>query len=202
MSDEASGDKPVLVHSIAEAYLHLKITRCPACRQGPLRESEDLTRTPSAPGGWTLNAVCEGCGVKQSVYFEIQPPPSRADAASTIINPTPSRSEAIDLLGWLTLSQAIIEACEKEKDKQAGRQLAYEAALCLDEALKFYNATEELPGEDAFFSPESLNRFRSHPERFAKSQWRQRRLLLPDLAAKVQPAKSRGARRWWRFWRR
>jgi len=147
-----------------------------------------------------LAALCGKCDAETALHFCINPPPTREQAGSPQINATAQRSSAIDLLGWLTLFQAILDAAQKEKHKAAGRELAYEAALCLDEALKFYEGENELPGEDAFFSAASLQRFREHPERFARSKWRERRLLLPDMKAKTDSGNRRKRRPWWRFW--
>jgi len=194
-------EQVVYVHSVAEAYLYLKIAACPSCRQGALRQKTDLTKTASAPGGWTLAALCGKCDAETVLHICINPPPTRAQAGSPEINPTAQRSSAIDLFGWLTLFQAILEAAQKETNKATGRELAYEAALCLDEALKFYDGENELPGKDAFFSEASLRRFREHPERFARSKWRERRLLLPDMKARTESADRPKPRPWWRFWR-
>jgi hypothetical protein len=194
-------EQVVYVHSVAEAYLYLKVAPCPRCRQGALKEKSDLTKTASAAGGWTLPTVCGKCEEETVLHFCINPPPTRAQAGSPLINPTAQQSSAIDLLGWLTLFQAILDASQKETNKAAGRELAYEAALCLDEALKFYEGENELPTDDAFFSETSLQRFREHPERFARSKWRERRLLLPDKKARTESADLLKPRPWWRFWR-
>lgn len=191
----------VYVHSVAEAYLYLKVTPCRSCRQGILDPRSDLTKTASAAGGWTMPVACGKCSAETLLHFCINPPPTREQAHSSQINPTLQRSSAIDLLGWLTLFQAILDAAQKETHKTAGRELAYEAALCLDEALKFYDGENDLPPADAFFSESSRQRFREHPERFARSKWRERRLRLPDMKAKTDPGDRPNRRPWWRFWR-
>jgi len=192
----------VQVHSVAEAYLYLLVTPCQSCGSGPLKQRGDLTKTSSVAGGWSLATACSACGVEGSIPFAIEPPPTREQARSDQINPTSARSGAIDLLGWLTLFQTILAESQRQEDKQAARQLAYEAAQCLDEALKFYDADNELPIEDAFFSEASRRRFHDHPQRFSRSTWRQRRLMLPDtkVAARLAGAKPRPP--WWQFWRR
>ena len=192
----------VQAHSVAEAYLYLKVARCQACDQGPLNQTDDLTKTQSAPGGWSLKTRCGGCGRTDRLCFSITPTPTREGAESGVINPTRQRSQAIDLLGWLTLFQAILEASAKETNKESARQLACEAGLCLDEAMKFYTAKKELPSEDAFYSEEARRRFRDHPQQFAQSKWRERRLRLPDARAKTWSADVPTRRRWWQFWRR
>jgi hypothetical protein len=194
-------EQVVYVHSVAEAYLYLKVTPCRSCLRGSLQPQRDLTKTASSPGGWTLSTACAECGRAAPIYFCINPPPTREQASSQQLNPTPHRSAAIDLLGWLTLFHAIIEAAQRETNKQAARDLAYEAALCLDEAMKFYDGDNELPDESAFFSETSRRRFLDNPQHFARSKWRERRLRLPDRATRTTPAGSRGPRRWWQFWR-
>lgn len=189
----------VYVHSVAEAYLYVSVTPCPVCGKGPRRAAGGLTKNSSAPGGWTLAVKCSECRRETVLPFCVNPPPTREQANSPEINPTPQKSSAIDLLGWLTLFETIIEASSKEGRKRSARELAYEAALCLDEAMKFYEGENETPGEEAFFHEASLRRFRDHPEHFARSTWRQRRLMLPDMNIKTRPAA--GSRRWWKFWR-
>lgn len=195
-----SPDLPVVtVHSVAEAYLYLMVRPCLDCGRGPLKQRGDLTRTAAARGGWLLPAACGACGHRVELAFDIQPPPTREQARSDTINPTAERSQAIDLLGWITLFQTILAESQKQTDRQLARQLAWESAQCLDEALKFYDGDQELPAADAFFSDAARDRFRAHPEYFARSKWRERRLLLPDGRTR-DAAAPRPRRRWWRFW--
>jgi len=192
-------DLPVaLVHSIAEAYLYLMTRHCPLCGKGLVRERGQITRGNADEDAWTLAAACAACQNDCVAHFKIQPTPTREQAQSDKINPTADRSQAIDLLGWLTLFQSILSASEKETDRQAARQLAYEAAQCLDEAMKFYDADDEIPREDAFFNEDSRQRFLEHPQYFARSKWRQRRLMLPDAKVRTRAA---ARPRWWQFWR-
>src|ERR1051325_1709839 len=145
-----STDLPaVTVHSVAEAYLYVRSTRCRACGQGPLNQIDELTRREAADGGWTLHTACAACGAKFVFHFRIDPMPSREEAQSDRINQTSNPSEAIDLLGWLSLFQSILTASEQQTNRQTARQLAYEAAQCLDEAMKFYGTDEELPSAAA-----------------------------------------------------
>jgi hypothetical protein len=190
----------VQVHSVAEAYLFLMLSRCQACDAGPLEKRSDLTKTTSSPGGWSLVAVCPACDTERSIHFAIEPPPTLRQAQSDRINPTPARSRAIDPLGWLTLFQNILAESQKQTDRQTARRLACEAAQCLDEALKFYDADNELPDEDAFLTQASRRRFSDQPQHFAQSKWRQRRLVLPETEAMTKLAKSAPTRRWWHFW--
>lgn len=197
-----TADSPVVpVHSVAEAYLYLMVTPCRICGKGPLRQDGDITKTDSAKAPWSLKTTCDSCNERDAYEFTIDPPPTREEAQSSIINPTTKRSSAIDILGWLTLFRSILNAAGKEQNKETGRQLAYEASQCLDEALRFYADGEELPGEDAFYSESALQRFRSHPQEFAKSKWRERRLKLPDMRVKTRSGDGPTSKRWWQFWR-
>lgn len=199
MSDEAS---VIQIHSVAEAYLYLMVQPCPFCENAPLEKTHDLTKTGPGDSGWRLSASCPACRQDSTLLFEIQPPPTREQAQSSRINPTPRPSRAIDLLGWLTLFQSILAAANKQKGAQRSRELAAEAAQCLDEALKFYQGDEELPPPDAFFTERSRRRFEAHPQQFARSQWLERRLRLPDTNAQTTAAASSRKPKWWQFWRR
>lgn len=192
----------ISVHSVAEAYLYLLATPCPDCRKGSLKQKNDLTKTGSGSSDWELESHCAACGAEQALRFEIKPIPTREQARSDRINPTRERSQAIDLLGWLTLFQTILAASGRESDKQSGRQLASEAAQCLDEALKFYEPDQELPGEDAFFTESARQRFETHPQHFARSKWLERRLHLPAPSAERVSKRPAPKHPWWRFWRR
>jgi len=193
-------DSLIPVHSVAEAYLYLMATPCPACHRGALAQRGDLTKAGGATSGWTLATRCGSCNAAETLRFAIDPVPSREQAESCRINATSEPSKAIDLLGWLSLFQSILGAAGKATDKAEGRQLAIEAARCLDEAFKFYGPGEELPGPEAFFSESSRQRFASHPQQFALSKWRERRLKLPDVGARTLAAAVERPRRWWRFW--
>lgn len=194
---------PVPAHSIAEAFLYVSIARCPRCDAGPLKAAGELVRDAGAVGGWRLPVACGACRRESTLYYEIDPPPSRADVVDVRLNPTPHRSRAIDLLGWLTLFRTILKASQDCADKSEARRLAAEAIQCLDEALKFYDEGNDLPPREAFFTAESRSRFETHPEQFLRTKWLHHRSLLPNLFARTQPGPTpSGKRRWWRFWRR
>jgi hypothetical protein len=194
---QAERDSIIEVHSVAEAYLYLSASPCRVCGGGPVKPEADLTKSDSYSSRYTIATGCRKCGNQSGLMFNIDPPPSRDQARSDVINPTPDRSRAIDLLGWLTLFRTIIAASEKESDKVLARQLAWEAAQCLDEALRFYQDENEMPDEAAFFSEESRRRFHEQPAHFARSTWRERRLKLPDVRART----SSETKSWWKFWK-
>ncbi|GJQ25866.1 MAG: hypothetical protein HBSAPP02_08980 [Phycisphaerae bacterium] len=192
------GSRTVHVHSVAEAYLYLQITPCGRCGRGPVRTQGELTRRGERAGAYEVIVRCEACQASDVKAFVISPPPTRESGERNIINDTSERSSAVDLLGWLTLFRSILEASEKAADKATARALAWEAAQCLDEALKFYDADNEMPPADAFFSEASRQRFREHPQHFARSKWMERRLKLPNATVRTTSAPRR---KWWQFWK-
>lgn len=191
----------VTAHSVAEAYLYLKVAPCPHCRHGLLQPTSDLTRRTD---DWALPSACQRCRRSVDLRFEIDPPPTRESARSKIINPTDQPSRAIDLLGWLNLFQQLVTVAGRSKDRVEGRELALEAAACLDEALKFYDKDNEMPPTSAFFSDAGRSALRDHPQRFLKSTWRERRMTLPHAGpdAGKSPQVSNKRRWWWPFRRR
>jgi hypothetical protein len=191
-------DAPIPVHSVAEAYLHLGAMPCRVCGKGPVKAQAELTKSDSYSSRYTLATRCDACRNESGLMYEIDPPPTRQQAQSDVINPTSQPSRAIDLLGWLTLFRSILTASEKESDKGVSRQLAWEAAQCLDEAMKFYEGDNEMPPVAAFFTEPSRKRFQEQPAHFARSVWRERRLKLPDVRSRT---KADGGKSWWKFWK-
>jgi len=190
-------DSPIRVHSVAEAFLFVMVRPCRVCGRGPLNAAGEIKRVGASPGSFQLDAQCKSCKSPETLSLEIDPVPSRLGAQSNLINPTPHRSEAIDLLGWLTLYRTIVATVKNAPNPAEARRLAGEAAQCLDEAIKFYKLENELPPEDAFFSPESRRRFADHPDQFARSRWREERLKLPAGGpAPVAPSAPK-RKSWW-----
>ncbi|MCA9255414.1 MAG: hypothetical protein KDA33_07235, partial [Phycisphaerales bacterium] len=111
-------------HSVAEAYLYLKVTPCPRCLRGLLQPTIELTRDAE---GWRLSCECRHCHSPVTLQFRIDPPPTRACAQSKEINATPEPSRAIDLVGWLNLFQQIVTIAARTEDRVEGRELALEA---------------------------------------------------------------------------
>lgn len=195
-----SRDPVIVTHSVAETYLYFMVSVCRSCRKGPIRPQGALVKTSDSDAPWRISGHCAACDRVEQFVFRIEPPPTREQARSSVLNPTLDRSRAIDLLGWLTLFQNIITAADQQPDKAAARQLLHEAGMCLDEALKFYGPAEDLPGSDAFFSESSRRQFLEQPARFERRIWRQRRDMLP-LAHRAGE-KREPRRRWYQFWRR
>ena len=194
-------ESPIRVHSVAEAFLCVMVRPCRVCGKGPLSAVGDIKRVGESVCSWQLDAQCKACRAPESLQFNIDPVPSRQGAESSVINSTPHRSEAIDLLGWLTLYRTIVATVKSAANPAEARKLASEAAQCLDEALKFYTMENELPPEDAFFSDESRRRFADHPDQFARTRWREERLKLPAGGAIPASTPTQKRRSWWP-WRR
>jgi len=195
-------ESPIRVHSVAEAFLYIMVRPCRSCSRGPLVASGGITRIGDGPHAWQLSVQCNACRTPETLSLIIDPVPSRQGAESSRVNTTPHRSEAIDLLGWLTLYRTILSSVKSASDPAEARHLAAEAAQCLDEAMKFYSLDNDLPPADAFFTEESRRRFADHPEQFARSRWLEERLRLPAVATvevEVPPSKRRS---WWPFGRR
>lgn len=192
-----SGEPVVSAHSVAEAFLYLMAKSCHRCGTGPLKPSGELTKTERAEAPWRLTGRCPKCSSEATFHFVITPVPTREDAKLGVINSTNDASRAIDLLGWLTLFQSILNSAADLSDKETARQLTIEATMCLDEAMKFYGPGEELPGPEAFFNSLSRQRYLDHPQQFAKSVWLDRRRKLPVARSSEPPAPRK--RRWWPF---
>jgi len=209
-------DRPLPAHSVAEVYLYLMANACESCGLGPLRGAPARRigagghpgEGPSATASLVVAVTCGSCGAERLLRFEVpvaelevarQAPP---DAAARI-NPTREPSRIIDVGAWVMLFRVITEAAAKTADKIESRKLAYEAAQCLEEALKFYEDDNDLPPEVAFFSEESRRRHREHPQRLARSRLIDLRAKLPTLdAMEKQLARTRGRKAgkggWWR----
>ncbi len=118
------------------------------------------------------------------------------------INLAERPSRIIDVAGWLTLFRVITEAAAKSQDKVEGRRLGYEAAQCLDEALRFYVEDNDLPPEGAFFSKSTQLRRQENPELFARSRLINMRARLPSIDAMERRLAGGTAtkKKWWKPW--
>ena len=186
-------DGSLHAHSVAEAYLYVSLTYCPACMRRPVRVAADLTR---AADGWVLPVNCAGCGRTSDLRFEMASP----QPGSNDINPSGEPSRLIDVAGWLALFRVIADSANQQADKAEARALALEAAQCLDEALRFYGPDDLIAPPSAFFAENSRDRARKHPEQFQRARLLELRLKLPvatrDLPGWNQPRKKP----WWKFW--
>lgn len=185
-------------HSIAEAFLFAQLTFCPRCKRRPIRPAERLRATGAAHDPWILRVDCSGCRQSTELQFRIDPPPVDRLRPDRTINPTPRRSELIDIVGWTVLARGIVDGAETTKDAAEARDMLLEAGQCLNEALRFFGARGEAPPDDAFFSEQSRARQREHPEQFSRSAILALQERLP-VASSAAPA-ARVKRPWWKFW--
>lgn len=196
-------------HSPTEAHFYLMLQRCDACKQGALNPQAPRHRFIGAEPVCTIPANCRQCGAACEFHFATsrwtaaQLGDAGGPEALPVVNPTEVASELIDLAQWLTLFRVITEQAARATDKQDARLLGYEAALCLEEALKFYATGEDLPPAEAFFTPVMRERFRQHPEQFSRQKllaWRER---LPSLnrmrevIGRREQADRPPRRHWW-----
>ena len=194
-----------VAHGANELRYYLMVTACPACGAGPWEigdEPADL-----APGQTAVvQAACRKCGHGERFEFHRPERDGDADDAANAetINPGPNPSEIIDLSQWLSLFYLLTESAAKTADRAIGRTIAYRAALCLSEALKFYDPADELPPGTAFFTAQTLETYRNHPEKFARRRLLDLEARLPHLSVmsrRLAAGRQRPRRRWWQFWR-
>lgn len=195
--------EPLLpVHSLGEAHLYVSVTPCPGCagawRTNRAHREDDLM---------VVEVECAACLSGHTFRFELIEGQWPAEDATDRgrINPSPEPSRVIDAAQWLTLFQVILDAAGKSADREAVRRLGYEAAQCLEEALKFYSLDSEDPPADAFFSEATRRRFSEHPDHFQRSRLLALRHRLPTLRHMRRQLEDAGPGRstpWWQFWRR
>jgi len=197
------------IHSVAEAYLLLMVTRCERCGKGPFKALRHEELDLGGQTGRRLFAACQACGHERQFDFDLSSVPPEdlsAEPAEKLprINRTSEPSRVIDLAQWLMLFEAIALAAGGEDDPAESRRLAYEAAQCLEEALKFYREGCEWPDESAFFHEWTLRRFRENRHLFARTRLVEMRRRLPSIRQMEEhlTGRARRVRPWWAFWRR
>jgi hypothetical protein len=196
-------DEPLPAHSPDELRYYLMVTRCPSCSKGPWTIEEEH---PEQGGREIVRARCNHCGHTKTFRFicKRNAGDENDESRAELINPTANPSGIIDLSQWLSLFYMLIESASSEKSAAAARLQGYRAALCLEEALKFY-AENELPPESAFFSEQTLAIFREHPEKFARQKLRDMQGKLPSLstmAERITKKPKPARKKWWPFGKR
>ena len=160
---------------------------------------------PREPGGVVrLRARCTHCGREREFAFRCGHVTGGNGLESETINPTDEPSAIIDVAQWLSLFYLLIETAASEGSRAACRRAGYRAALCLDEALKFYREGGEPPAS-AFFSEATASVFREHPEKYSRCRLREMQGKLPSrptMARRLARDEGAARRRWWQFWRR
>ena len=203
--------EPLRANSWAEAHLYLMVTPCPGCGKGPWQA--ERTPSPEAPQNSPSSvwATCRHCSAKREFVFRCPPPPTDAENANVDsplrwINPTPQPSALIDVAQWLGLFHMLVESAGRAANPHEGRRMTFQAAQCLDEALKFYSPEDELPPPSAMFADSSRQAFADHPEKFARQRLLDLRSKLPGrglMARRLQRDHATPqSGKWWQFWRR
>jgi hypothetical protein len=188
------------IHSFAEAYLYVCVTPCRSCGTGRLVTDTAGLQHDGDQRVLTVPVTCRACGRSAVFQFDtgrLGPGESTLEGFAELgapagsqtvpaINPTERPSRVIDVAGWLTLFAMLQDEARPSedetrtaRDRATVRRLQIQASACLGEALKFYDADNDLPPEDAFFSKRSRRQFRQHPELFARDRLIGLRAKLP-----------------------
>lgn len=191
---------PGTIHSFAEAYLYVCVTPCRSCGTGRLVTDTAGLQYDGDRHVLTLPVTCQACAWSGIFRFDtslLDPRESTLEVFSEltalvetqpapVLNPTENCSRVIDVAGWLTLfamlqdeARIFMDKAHTVEDRSAVRRLHLQASECLSEALKFYDEDNDLPPEDAFFSKQSRQQFRQHPELFARDRLIELRAKLP-----------------------
>lgn len=194
---------PLKASTLNEVHYYLMVTPCPSCSKGPL----GLSFLPEGirPGQpFAVKAACAGCSVASEFHFTTDHELPADPIGSQTINPAPSPSRLIDLAQWLSLFHMMLQVASAQAGRADTRRQGYQAALCMAEALKFYD-DNELPPESAFFHASTLETFGQHPEKFARQRLRDMQAKLPTLGKMAgrlsKDCPERPLRKWWQFWR-
>jgi len=210
------------------------LTPCSRCGGGPLAAGDDAAGFNGQTGVLTIRAICPACKALTDIRLDacglgdsmIEQDLSFAEDAIILScvanNPTDESSHVIDVAGWLTVYGMLVDRAGKAADRADiiegrafVRRLQVRAADCLDEALKFFDADNELPPADAFFTEKGLNRFREHPDLFTRDRLIDLKAKLPAATnhAKVAQVDQVDDRQttaektvenkpaWWQFWK-
>ncbi len=195
-------DQPLPAHTLNEVKLYLAATACQTCGAGPWI-IDPIVPSAKVAIEIAFHATCHSCGATRDFVFRCENPLPSDGPQAECINPTANPSRLIDVRQWLSLFYLLIDEASRETSKPEARLKGYRAALCLEEALKFYG-DNELPPASAFFSPASAGAFHEHPERFARQRLCDLRSKLPtsglmarNVALDVHARKPK----WWQVWK-
>ncbi len=195
-------DDRLEAHSVGEMFFYLMATPCERCGRGPLRAERKQALGEGDRPGARIEAACGRCDHRREFVFGL-PTDARlegGDDAPPVVNPTDEPSRILDVGQWIMLFQVVLEAADRAGDKSEARRLGLEAAMCLEEALKFYE-DNDLPPGSALRVESSVSRFRSHPEQFSRERLSGLRAKLPSPVV-MREALSGGKRARRRFWKR
>lgn len=173
---------------------------CSACGKGPF-EIQGEPVAPSQSGPVRVEARCKACNACHDFDFICDPLPHDEQGQCLTINPKPQPSRIVDLGQWLSLSDLMMIESRKAASPAEARLAACQAALCLQEALKFYAPHEQLPPPGAFFHSDVP--YHAAPEQFAQDHLRDLLARLPSPGPSMPPPASASPprRAWWQFWK-
>ncbi|MCE5325136.1 MAG: hypothetical protein LLG01_01855 [Planctomycetaceae bacterium] len=183
-------------HSFNEIRLCLMVRICSACGKGPL-EIQGEAVAPARSGPVAIETRCKSCNAAHPMEFFCDAPLQGEQGQCLVINPGRQPSRIVDLGQWLSLCDLMmIESRQAALPAQA-RLAACQAALCLQEALKFYAPHEQLPPPTAFFLSDVP--YHAAPEQFAQDHLRALLARLPSTGQHTPAPAPRRA--WWQFWK-
>jgi hypothetical protein len=199
----SQSEKHLEVSTPAEVEYYFMVRPCRECGAGPW----DIEESPNPGQRETLRvaARCRHCSARQSLEFHARNVPQQAVGGVDTINPDDTPSSLIDVAQWVALFRKFVEAASVQADKARARRLGYRAALCLEEALKFYGLDDEFPDAGAFFHESSREAYKHNPAMFERQHLRDMQARLPSLEVMESNLKrdlQRRSRKWWQFWKR
>ncbi|MBI4578387.1 MAG: hypothetical protein HY718_01700 [Planctomycetes bacterium] len=189
---------PLAVHSLTEAMLYLMLVPCRAC-SGALLPRLELNNAAASAEVLVVPVACRTCGLEDRLRFDLRRvDPGEASGgwaawagmaesgSAPAISGADEPSRVIDVAGWLTLYARLTDAASAKSDQAASavdrvmvRQLQIHAGQCIEEALKFYDADNDLPPEDAFFTEAGRRQFRERPDLFLRGRLVSLRVASP-----------------------
>ncbi|MEK6798937.1 MAG: hypothetical protein AABZ12_08245 [Planctomycetota bacterium] len=172
---------PLPARGLAEAYLYVVVTPCPACRRGFTRPCGGFDVQYQTTWSANLRVVCDDCGAEAAIAFTLgmEPAPFDVEDIRSVGNGE-SPSRIIDVGQWLTLHSLFAAQSEAEHNASRKRRLNLLANLCVAEALLFYDDPgNDLPPSGALFTDASRERFRSFPQYFSQARLRSLQERLP-----------------------
>lgn len=197
--------KPTL-HSLAELHLYAALSRCRACSaQGLVVDAAVVTLTKERRALEAV-AACGRCAAEVVLGFSTLTgasdclDPTAAQRLPWIINPSGEPSELIDAAQWLILHRMAVETAARMPERDLARAILLEAGQCLAESLRFYPEDSDVPAESAFFTAESLQRFRDHPQLFARQRLIELAGVLPSSGVEppvVVRVNRPAGTKWW-----
>ena len=191
--------KPLSAHSILEARLYMMLRSCAACQAGPPEVINEQTEEEHIDGVVRFDCRCKDCGLSSAARFCID---SRwlEPSEPPLINATEEPSTLLDVSQWLTLYHTLRSRSEESADRIETRRWAYQAGLCVSEALKFYEPDNDLAPASAFFSDHAREQARANPTHFTRDRLMAMQSKLPNLRAEIAAVRPQSGTKWWKFW--